>query len=156
MSSLKFARDVISAELKHAKKGLAYYEERVQQLESALHQVDSINGIVKESKTTEKNAQAKRRSGTGSQVNASHASGRSGPALPKTGVDFWMRHVFRNPRSAVEIANAAAAALKLDPEKDKELIRTLKSRVAPALQSLVSAKRVRDKGTGRERRFFIA
>lgn len=160
MSSLKFARDVICAELKHAKQGLAYYEERVQQLESALHQVDSLNGLGKTKtapKTTEKNARAKKRNGTRPQVQASHSSSaRNGSALPKTGVDFWMRHVSKKPKSAVDIANAAAAALQLDPDKDRKLIQVLKSRVAPALQSLVGAKRVQDKGTGRERRFFVA
>lgn len=159
MSNLKFARDVISAELQHAKQGLAYYEERVLQLESALHQVESLNGLGNGKtvpKSAKKNGGAKKRAGTRPQAKArNHASGRNGSALPITGVEFWMRHVSTKPKSAVDIANAAAAALQLDPEKDKKLIRVLKSRVSPALQNLVSTKRVQDTGTGRERRFFI-
>lgn len=159
MSSLKFARDVIRAELQHAKQGLAYYEERVQQLESALQQVDSLNGPGKTktaSGTTEKNGRARKQRAGRSKGKAGRSSDRNGSALPKTGGDFWMRLVSRKPKSAVDIANAAAAALKLDPEKDQDLVRVLKSRVAPALQNLVSAKRVQDQGSGRERRFFIA
>lgn len=159
MSNLKFARDVIRAELQHAKQGLAYYEERVQQLESALQQVDSLNGPGKTKtapKTTEKNARAETYSGVRPKGKASHSSsGRNSSALPKTGGDFWMRHVSKKPKSAVDIANTAAAALKLDPEKDQDLVRVLKSRVAPALQNLVNTKRVQDQGIGRERRFFV-
>lgn len=160
MSSLKFARDVIRAELQNAKQGLAYYEERVQQLESAMQQIDTLNGPGKTKtapKTTAKNARTKKRSGVRPQLKASHSSsGRNDSALPKTGGDFWMRHVSKKPRSAVDIANAAAATLKLDPNKDKDLVRVLKSRVSPALQNLVGAKRIQDQGIGRERRFFVA
>ena len=160
MSSLKFARDVIRAELQHAKQGLAYYEQRVQQLESALQQVDSLNGPGKTRtapNTTEKKGRARKQGKGKLQVKASQSSsGRDGSALPKTGGEFWMRLVSKKPKSAVDIANAAAAALKLDPENDQDLIRVLKSRVAPALQNLVNAKRVQDQGTGRERRFFVA
>lgn len=160
MSSLKFARDVIRAELQHAKQGLAYYEERVQQLESALQQVDSLNGPAKTKtapKTTEKKARVKQQRVVRPERKVRQSSsGRNGSALPKTGGDFWMRYVSKRPKSAVDIANAAAAALKLDPEKDKDLVRVLKSRVAPVLQSLVVAGRVQDQGTGRERRFFVS
>lgn len=160
MSSLKFARDVIRAELQNAKQGLAFYAERVQQLEIALQQIESFNGrgkTITAPRATENNARTKKRGNGKTQVQRSYSASRSnGFALPKTGGDFWMRHVSKKPRSAVDIANAAAAALKLDPEKDTNLVRVLKSRVAPALQNLVNANRVHDQGTGRERRFFVA
>lgn len=131
MSRLKFARDAIRAELKHAKQGLAYYEERVQQLESALQQVAPLNGLGKTKtapKTAKTNARAKKQSEDWPQVKASDSSSdRNGSALPKTGVDFWMRHMSKKPKSGDDIANAAATTLQLDPENDMKLIQVLKS-----------------------------
>lgn len=144
MSNLKTARQVLVSELEYAKRGLAFYESRVGSLQAALQQLDAVEGT---GKTASKRAKAPR---------AGKAAMRDASALPKTGGDFWFKVVSKKPQSAANIANAAAASLKLDPEKDKELVHILKQRVAPMLNALVSAKKIQDSGAGRDRRFFKA
>lgn len=73
--------------------------------------------------------------------------------LPSTGSDFWLSLVSNQPQSAVDIANAAGAALGIKPDQKKQ-IQKLKQRVSPALAGLVSTKKIKDSGSGRERRFF--
>lgn len=83
------------------------------------------------------------------------ASGAESEGLPATGAEFWLNLISDQPRSAVDISNAAIETLGIKPEQ-KEQRQKLKQRVAPALASLVAAQKIRDSGAGRERRFFKA
>jgi len=186
--NLASARQAIQAELAHARQGMEFYSARVEALETALNQLETVEG-------DDSASMDKGRKSAGTRGRKSAASGRGRKArntdgseapsargtakvparggkratrearatrgggdeskLPTTGTDFWLKLVTDEPRTAVEIANVAAQEIGLKPEQ-KEQIQKLKQRVAPALATLVAAKKVRDTGAGRERRFFRA
>lgn len=180
-TNLKTARQAIEAELSHAKKGIAYYMSCVEALETALHQLESVEGEqpstkgappLASTKSEKANGRKRGRKAHGAKTSASATASASpkgngakrGPkpragslteagTLPPTGGDFWLNLVSDQPQSAVDISNAAISALGIEPDQ-KELIQKLKQRVSPALASLVSAQKIRDSGAGRERRFF--
>jgi hypothetical protein len=159
-TNLQSARQAIKAELTHAKEGVAYYTARVQALESALQQLESVEGVGSASSKAEKprknakpgkGAEVKR--GRQARVTNGEAKRASANDLPSTGGEFWLKLIGSQPQSAVDISNAAIAVLGLKPDQ-KKAIQRLKQRVAPALAGLVSAHKIKDSGAGRERRFF--
>lgn len=177
--NLKSARKAIEAELSHARQGIAYYSARVEALEIALHQLENVEHVEAapsggpkpqagtKGGTSGRTRKAYRaRSGDGAKRvsvtngvrrhrrKESKNSGEAG-ALPQTGAEFWFGLVSDQPQSAVDIANAAIAALDIKPEQKTE-IQKLKQRVSPALANLLSAQKIKDTGAGRERRFFRA
>lgn len=163
-SNLDSAKQAIEAELSHARQGVAYYMDRVKALESALQQLESVEGdghatAAKEkprtrAKYAKSNGGAKRgRKPRVAQAENGARRRSSASALPSTGSEFWLDLVNDQPRSAVDIANAAIAALGIKPDQKTE-IQKLKQRVSPALSGLVSAQKIKDAGAGRERRFF--
>jgi hypothetical protein len=182
-SNLKSARQAIEAELTHARQGAAYYNARVEALESALQQLDIVETEGDVSARPAKRALngksqpdtrrgRKRRSATGtaprgatngaasgttrqqrSQRPRSARAMRGESGLPTTGGEFWLNLVSDQPQSAVDISNAAIAALGIKPDQ-KDEIQKLKQRVSPALAGLLSAHKIQDSGAGRERRFF--
>lgn len=131
VSSLKNARRAMQEELDHAKQGLSYYQNRVTMLEAVLLQLDAV--------PTPKGAGKRKRI---APRPASATPAPSSKAMPQTGGDFWLRFVTDKPQSAVEIANAAAKRLKLDPSADKPSLRKLKSRVSPMLELLIKTEKV--------------
>jgi len=178
--NLTSARKAIEAELLHAKQGMEFYSSRVEALEAALTQLESVDmdGAQDDSESRRpagrsgtagaKRGRKPRAASEAATQGAPRAArkgkaagarkkvaGRNGSAetLPTTGLDFWVRLVTEEPRTAVEIANAAAREIGLG-EDQKDQIQKLKQRVAPALTALVSAGKVKDSGAGRERRFF--
>ena len=181
--NLKAARQAIKAELSHAKEGRAYYLSRIEALEIALQQLESVEDVESISSTgTQSPANAKGaktndrkrgRKARGSErdssangyatAEADGAKKRSqkprtksaddADSLPPMGGDFWLNLVSDQPQSAVDISNAAISALGIAPEQ-KGRIQKLKQRVSPALASLVSSQKIKDSGAGRERRFF--
>jgi len=188
--NLTSARQAIQAELSHARQGVAFYSARVEALETALNQLESVEGDeaapARKTRAKSANGRSAASSGRGRKPRAAKSDeapaargaakglarqqkggqraartkgkeGRGGQdsGLPTTGTDFWLRLVTDEPRTAVEIANAAAQEIGIKPEQ-KEQIQKLKQRVAPALATLVSAQKVQDTGAGRERRFFKA
>lgn len=177
-SNLKSARQAIEAELAHAKQGAAYYATRVEALETALQQLDSVEaGTASSTRTAsaqtgagslKKNGARTRRRIRAASTNGNGASlaapKRSRKARSTTGTsrsddslftggDFWLSLVSEQPRSAVDIANAAIETLGISPDQ-KDKIQKLKQRVSPALAGLVSSHKINDSGSGRERRFF--
>ncbi|GAB3540373.1 hypothetical protein GCM10027343_09370 [Noviherbaspirillum agri] len=178
-SNLKSARQAIEAELAHARQGATYYSTRVEALEAALEQLESVEAdgdtstrATKRGATGAKQAEPrrgrKRRSASGgaqrgngagaprqqqSQKQRAARASRAAGSLPTTGGDFWLKLVSDEPRSAVDISNAAIEALGIRPDQ-KEEIQKLKQRVSPALAGLLSAHKIQDTGAGRERRFF--
>jgi hypothetical protein len=169
ISNLKSARQAIEAELSHAKKGIAYYTARVEALESALHQLENVegNGATAKAPKARAGGMKLRRGRKASAGNGAHRAAANGAArqgrkavrrggtdsLPVTGGEFWFSLVSDEPRSAVDISNAAISALGIKPEQ-KIQIQKLKQRVSPALATLVSTQKIKDSGSGRERRFF--
>jgi hypothetical protein len=188
--NLTSARKAIQAELSHARQGMDFYSARVEALETALTQLESVEGDetvqrengrrktgngnerqseparrgrkARSAKNTESGsasraaktpAQAGKRSARSARSARNESGGAGEGTLPTTGTDFWLKLVTDEPRSAVEIANAAAQEIGIKPEQ-KVQIQKLKQRVAPALATLVASKKVRDTGVGRERRFF--
>jgi len=177
--NLTSARKAIEAELLHAKQGMEFYSSRVEALEAALTQLESVD--MDDAQDDSEPRRAGRRGTAGAKRGRKpraasdaatqgapraarkgkaagarkKAAGRNGSAdaLPTTGLDFWVRLVTDEPRTAVEIANAAAREIGLGADQ-KDQIQKLKQRVAPALTALVSAGKVKDSGAGRERRFF--
>lgn len=178
-SNLKSARQAIAAELSHARKGAAFYNSRVEALETALQQLENVEAEGVTSTRSAKrsmNGQSqpetrrgrKRRSANGmaprsstaaatrqqrSQKSGTVRSRRGDSGLPITGGEFWLNLVSDQPQSAVDISNAAIAALGIKPDQ-KDEIQKLKQRVSPALAGLLSAHKIQDSGAGRERRFF--
>jgi hypothetical protein len=163
-SNLKSARKAIEAELAHARKGAAYYAARVEALESALQQLEHVEDGAslagKGASTQNATPTAARRSRKSAASNGHASAGRRGVKraaasgdLPTTGGEFWLELVGPQPQSAVDISNAAASKLGIGADQ-KAKIQKLKQRVAPALASLVSAHKIQDSGSGRERRFF--
>ncbi|HYD96260.1 MAG TPA: hypothetical protein VEC01_13105 [Noviherbaspirillum sp.] len=178
--NLASARKAIQAELSHARQGIEYYSQRVEALETALSQLESVDidaedaGESKKRKAatrSDKQAGAAKRGrkpraqadagATATEAGTGKRRGRKARApdreeeagLPTTGADFWLNLVTDEPQSAVDIANAAVATIGLKPDQKRQ-IQKLKQRVAPALASLVSARKIQDTGAGRERRFF--
>lgn len=186
-SNLVSAKHAIEAELSHARQGFAYYAARVEALESALHQLESVDGGAGESAAgpvanRRTKGQGKRAVKSGRQRGEGEDTRRSAAnessrkqnkkteqraksrtavesdesrALPRTGGDFWLDLVTEEPKSAVDISNAAIATLGIKPSQ-KTHIQKLKQRVSPALAGLLSAHKIKDTGSGRERRFFKA
>lgn len=180
-SNLKSARQAIEAELAHAKQGAAYYAARVEALETALQQLESVEGggaTSPRAASTQASAGSLKRGGArtrrrmrAASTNGNGASLANGGATKRsrkaraassanraddslfTGGDFWLSLVNEQPRSAVDIANAAIETLGIAPDQ-KDKIQKLKQRVSPALAGLVSAHKINDSGAGRERRFF--
>jgi hypothetical protein len=153
-SNIKIARKAVSAELDLAKRGMAHYLSRVEALEQALAQLDSVGSKQAGADAAEPAARRKRKAGR-TENNAQPASGaRQARNFPATGGEFWLTLITAQPRSAVELANAAAAALGFSD--DPSQVRVLKQRVSPALNLLVESQKIKDSGTGRERRFFKA
>lgn len=170
-SNLKSAKQAIQAELSHAREGVTYYTARVEALEIALLQLENVEGSdgtgtrgrksaaesaagahrAKPGRPAGKNAQAQRSKNSAHRTK--RRSRRDSAGLPATGGDFWLKLVSEQPKSAVDISNAAAEALGIDADQ-KEQIQKLKQRVSPALASLLSAHKIQDSGAGRERRFF--
>lgn len=133
------AQRILQSELDHAKRGLAYYQERVNMLDAAIREL---------------NTPSARRQGRKQQ----DASTRRAPsnALPETGLAFWLKHITKRARTAPQITLSAAASLRIDPEKDRETFKMLRNRIGPALKTLVSSSQIEDSGSGRDRRYFKA
>lgn len=125
-SSLVATRQALQKELTHARRGVAYYQKRVDSLTKQLEKLRSPGG----------------------------GKGRADPSLPRTNMDFWVGLVTQRPRSHQQIYEAAVKKLKLaDPTPEQQ--RKLKLRWSVALPTLVSSGKISESGSGRNRRFFL-
>jgi hypothetical protein len=152
--NLKLARQAVATELNFAKQGMAYYLSRVEALEQALDQLESVSTGHTEPAKTKTAAGRKGKAAQPKDRPRMKAGAREGRNFPTTGGDFWLELITDQPQSAVDIANAAAVVLGF--ADDKAQVQVLKQRVSPALNALVESKKVKDAGAGRERRFFKA
>ena len=160
MSNLESAKAAIQAELSHAKKGLEFYQSRIESLEKTLAQLASVSGS---SDVPAAGAAVKGKRGRKAAVDKTAKPAKKGRVakesgggngLPFTGGDFWPNLVLATPRSASEILEAATASLGFVPTKLQA--QKLAGRMTFALNSLVKANKIQDSGKGRERRFFKA
>ena len=157
MSNLQSAKSAIKAEIAHAKQGLDYYKSRVEILEQALDQLEHA-GTPERTPAT----RGKRGRPPSAQVELNDRPRRGRRPgrpttneqheLPYTGGDFWFDLITEEPHSAAEILKSAVGSL--DFEAYKSQVQKLRQRLTAALQAMLQAGRIKDAGTGRERRYF--
>lgn len=150
MSNLKTARQTIEAELRHVKEGIAFYQAKAAALQAALEQIDSAEGAP--SRKTRQARQAAPGASAGKRGRKAGAK-KQDKGLPRMTRDFWLEFISQQPKSAVEITNAAIASF--DPALGKDQEKKIKQRAAQALQALLSTKQIKDVGAGRQRRYFL-
>ncbi|NEX63048.1 hypothetical protein [Noviherbaspirillum galbum] len=176
MQSLTSAKEAIKAELAHVRQGAEYYMNLANALEEALEKLESVEGSgdddrkggqrgrrgTRSAKTASSSTGASKRTvaaraGRGAAKQAAKGAGRAaksaGGRLPKTGMDFWMKLLSQEPKSAGDILNAAISQLGLQPDGDQK--KKLVQRQTYALNTLVKENKIGDEGSRRTRRFFV-
>lgn len=155
MQSLASAKEALKAELAHVRQGAEYYQSLASALEEALARLESVES---EDVETAKPPRQKRVAAAKKTVVKRGRPGRpaksaGGDRLPPTGMDFWIRLISDEPKSASDILNAAVAELGIDPNKDQ--LKKLSQRQTYALNTLVKENKIADSGARRTRRFFM-
>lgn len=156
MSNLRTAILAIEAEITHAKKGMAYYAERVRALEEALADIAHAEGNI--AITSGKLARSSatlvgKIEGKAKPIGKiKKASEEQAGELPSTGGDYWKNMVTGEPKSAQAILAEAVRGLGFAPTKTQ--VGKLMNRMTFTLNTLVKSKKIQDSGSGRERRFF--
>jgi len=147
VSNIDKARRAIEAEISHARKGLAFYEQRVGSLQAMLASLGYPGGS----------------DGGGRKAAPAEAAkpGKHGrprklaptpKALPRTGGEFWSGLVAQAPQFGPDILAAAIAKLGFEPTAEQR--KALGNRMAPALAALVKSGKIADSGKGRLHRYF--
>lgn len=184
VSNLKAARQAIEAELSHAKEGMTYYMSKVEALELALQQLESVEGEestlskgttkspanAKGAKTNDRKRGRKARdweqSSSANAYAAAEAEGakkRSQKPRARSTDDAdslpptggdFWLNLISDQPQSAVDISNAAISALGITPEQKGRIQKLKQRVSPALASLVSAQKIKDSGAGRERRFF--
>lgn len=155
MSNLGSAKSAIKAELQHAREGVAYYQSLVTALEEALTRLDSVGPeagkapVRKAAMANEKPGRGRR----GRKPRTAVAPEQEGN-LPGTRKEFWVDLIDTQPKSAVEVVQAAVE--KLDFTPTREQVKKLSQRATYALNTMVKSGEISDSGSGRARRFFRA
>ena len=163
MSNIDAAMAALGAELAQAKQGLAYYQSQVTALETALAQLGVLGltavGVKAAGKRGRKPGRPakveKPAKGVRGRPAKAKKSGRAakGPNdLPFTGGDYWPDLVTGEPQSASDILRASVAGLGFEPTEEQA--KKLAQRMTFVLNSLVKTGKIKDSGSGRERRFF--
>jgi hypothetical protein len=166
MSNLKDARDAIQLEIDHVKSGFAYYQARMAGLERALNQLKTLGEehptaaikaaapAIAQPAAAAAPAKKQKKGKTVRKARSTKSQGASKQvaALPSTGGDFWRSLITEQPQGASEILKAAIGRCGF--ELTKEQIRQLGGRQTFAINALVKTKKIKDLGTGRDRRFF--
>lgn len=162
MNHLSAAKSALRAEIKHVQAGLSFYQERVEALNEALHQLDALEEVAEtelepaDKKKPSRPRKAKAGSARAARkakpkvVRGAAVSGR----LPSTGGDFFPGLLSERGQTAPEILQAAAARLhfKLTPEERAQL----RNRMVATLNTLLKSGRIGSEGSGRQRVYFRA
>jgi len=155
MQSLASAKEALKAELDHVRQGAEYYQSLVVALEEALAKLEGFVEPEDEEMMSQTPRPPKR-----SVVAPKKAAKRGRPAksavggrLPPTGMDFWLKLISDEPKSASDILNAAVSVLGIDP--NEEQLKKLSQRQTYALNTLVKENKIADSGARRTRRFFV-
>jgi len=154
MSNLGSAKSAIKAELQHAREGVAYYQSLVTALEEALGRLDSVGPEAAKAPGRKGAAAVGEKPGRGRRgrkPRAAIATEQEGN-LPGTRKEFWADLIDAQPKSAVEVVQAAVG--KLDFKPTKEQVKKLSQRATYALNTMVKSGEISDSGSGRARRFF--
>ncbi|HEY4540817.1 MAG TPA: hypothetical protein VIG66_00410 [Noviherbaspirillum sp.] len=154
MSNLGSAKSAIKAELAHAREGAAYYQSLVTALEEALNRLDSVGpegGRAPKHAAALSDKPVRGRRGRKPRV---EAAAESEGELPGTRKEFWVDLVDSQPKSAVDVVQAAVDKLGFKPSRDQ--IKKLSQRATYALNTMVKSGEISDSGNGRARRFFRA
>lgn len=153
MSNLGSAKAAIKVELSHARQGVAYYQSLVDALEGALERLNSV-GSESAKALPEKLPQPLKAKGRRGRKPRAARGGGNGGTLPSTGKNFWEDLVDSQPKSAVDVVNAAVEKLGFSPSKEQ--VKNLAQRATYALTTMVKNGEISDSGRGRARRFFRA
>lgn len=153
MQSLSSAKEAIKAELAHVRQGAEYYQSLASALEEALAKLESVEAEGTEASRPHgrKRATAKKAAKRGRPVGRPSKS--SEERLPPTGMDFWLKLISDEPKSASDILNAAISELGIQPNDDQ--MKKLSQRQTYALNTLVKENKIADSGARRTRRFFV-
>ena len=156
MSNLKIARQTIEAELKHVEQGIAFYQTKAAALQAALEHIEYAES------GSRKNASQREAASilySGPVAAAPRKRGRksgtrkAGSKLPRMTRSYWMDFISHEPKTAVDIVNAAIASF--DTELEPDQVKKMKQRSTQALQALLGSKQIKDVGSGRQRRYFL-
>ena len=152
MQSLSSAKEAIKAELAHVRQGAEYYQSLASALEEALAKLESV-----ESEGTEPTRRGRKPGTARKAAKRGRPAGRpaksSGEKLPTTGMDFWLKLISDEPKSASDILHAAVSELGIEPTGDQ--MKKLSQRQTYALNTLVKENKIADSGARRTRRFFV-
>lgn len=175
MSNIQSAKSAVEAELANARGGMAHYTSRIAALEKALAEIvkvdaPSIEASAPSAKKKEKKAAAavgakapkaveKKPVDAAAPVKAQKAGKKSastakgaGGDLPSTGGDFWPNLVSDQPKSASELLQAAVDSFGFPVTNEQR--KKISQRQTFAINSLVKSGKIKDSGSGRDRRFF--
>jgi hypothetical protein len=153
MQSLSSAKEAIKAELAHVRQGAEYYQSLASALEEALAKLESVEaeGTDTAKPRGRKRAAAKKAAKRGRP--AGRPSKSTEDRLPPTGMDFWLKLISDEPKSAGDILKAAVSELGIEPNQDQ--MKKLSQRQTYALNTLVKENKIADSGARRTRRFFV-
>ena len=154
MQSLSSAKEAIKAELAHVRQGAEYYQSLASALEEALAKLESVESDGGETAKPRgrKRATAKKAAKRGRPVGRPSKS--ASEKLPPTGMDFWLKLISDEPKSASDILNAAVSELGLQ-QPNGDQMKKLSQRQTYALNTLVKENKIADSGARRSRRFFV-
>lgn len=149
MARVQSATKVIQDELNQARKAVAFYEKRIEDLEDILETLGSIDtpmtatrtrrGAKKSAATTSKAAKETKATGRGTRS----------AKLPPTGKDFWPNLLNDTPQTSAQIFKAALAALRIRPNPEDR--KKLSQRMANALSILAKNGDITAEGERRTR-----
>lgn len=146
MAKISSAAKAIEDELKQARKAVAFYTKRVEDLEDILATLTSIDspGAARGRSTNKSTTKAAAR-----QTEKPAAKGKRSSKLPATGKDFWPSLLTESPQPSAEIFKAAISALGIRPNPDDR--KKLSQRMANALSVLAKNGEIKAEGERRTR-----
>lgn len=156
MSNLKTARQTIEAELEHVEKGIAFYQAKASALKATLMHIEQAeSGMTANTPRKQRASSAASVTRTTPQKQRGRKAGtrNTGSTLPRMTRTYWLEFISHEPKTAVDIINAALASF--DAPLDPTQTRKLKQRATQALQALLGSKQIKDVGAGRQRRYFL-
>lgn len=147
MAKVSSAAKAIEDELKQARKAVAFYTKRVEDLEDILATLASIElpGSAR-GRATKKTSTTKTAT---RQTEKPAAKGKRSSKLPATGKDFWPSLLTDSPQPSAEIFKAAISALGIRPNPDDR--KKLSQRMANALSVLAKSGEIKAEGERRTR-----
>ena len=171
MADFQAIRTALNDEINTAREGVAYYTNRIVELEKIRNNLDALNGEVDHSHsernldtvTTKIRAPrgpnkhgrpAKQKTGIAAEAAVPvKQSKKSVKSLPATGTAFWSGLLSSAPMSNKEILTAAVSALGIKPSTADQT--KLKQRLANFVTTATREGSVVSEGTGRARRFSV-